>query len=51
MINKVSQDYMDEKFEEALNTVAESIDNYVNIVNDTSAKQYEDFNSNIKEAF
>ena len=33
---------------EALEEVAQSIDNYVNIVNDTSNKQYEDFNENIK---
>ena len=35
---------MDEKFEEALNEVAASIDQYVGIVNETSSKQYDDFN-------
>ena len=44
LINKVAQDHMDEKYEEALNEVAQSVDNYVNIVNDTSAKQYDEFN-------
>jgi len=51
MINKVAQDYMDEKFEESLKVVAESIDSYVGIVNDTSSKQYDDFNQNLKTAF
>jgi len=51
MINKVAQDHMDEKFEEALQEVATSIDNYVGIVNETSNKQYDDFNNNLKKAF
>lgn len=38
LINKVASDHIDEKYEEALNEVATSVDNYVNIVNDTSAK-------------
>lgn len=42
---------MDEKFEDALNQVANSIDSYVGIVNDTSSKQYDDFNTNLKKAF
>ena len=42
---------MDEKFEHALEEVASSIDQYVGIVNDTSSKQYDDFNQNIKKAF
>lgn len=42
---------MDDKFEHALEEVAHSIDNYVGIVNDTSKKQYDDFNDNIKKAF
>jgi low affinity Fe/Cu permease len=44
MINKVAQDHMDEKFEESLRAVADSINSYVGIVNDTSSKQYDDFN-------
>jgi hypothetical protein len=51
MIDRVSQDYMDDKFEEALQEVAGSIDQYVGIVNDTSTKQYDDFNKNLKAAF
>ena len=42
---------MDDKYTDALQEVADSIDNYVGIVNDTSSKQYDDFNKNIKEAF
>ena len=42
---------MDDKFEHALEEVATSIDAYVGIVNDTSSKQYDDFNQNIKKAF
>lgn len=51
MINKVALDLMDDKFEEALQEVATSIDNYVGIVNETSNKQYEDFNNSLKKAF
>ena len=42
---------MDDKFDHALEEVATSIDQYVGIVNDTSSKQYDDFNQNIKKAF
>lgn len=42
---------MDEKFEESLRAVADSINSYVGIVNDTSSKQYDDFNQNLKSAF
>lgn len=42
---------MDEKFEQALHEVSTSIDEYVGIVNETSSKQYEDFNQNLKQAF
>ena len=51
MINKVAQDHMDDKFEEALKEVAKGIDDYVGIVNDTSNKQYEDFNKKLKDSF
>lgn len=51
LMNRVTQDHMDDKFEEALHEVATSIDQYVSIVNETSQKQYEDFNQNLKQAF
>ena len=51
MINKVAQDHMDSKFEDALNEVAASIDQYISMVNDTSSKQYDDFNTKIREGF
>lgn len=44
-------DSIDMKFEEALKEVAESIDQYVGVVNDTSSKQYDDFNKNLKTEF
>lgn len=43
MIDRVSQDYIDDKFEEALQEVAGSIDQYVKIVEESSKKQYDDF--------
>ena len=42
-------DSVDEKYEEAIGEVAKSIDQYVGVVNDTSSKQYDDFNENLKQ--
>jgi len=38
LVTRASLDSMDAKFEEALKEVAESIDQYVGVVNDTSSK-------------
>lgn len=51
IFNKASIDRLDEKYEEALLEVANSIDSYIGVVNDTSNKQYEDFNKNLKTEF
>lgn len=51
MINKVALNNMDEKFEEALLEVANSIDKFAATINDNSSKQYDDFNNNLKKAF
>jgi hypothetical protein len=51
MINRAAIDGLDEKYEQALEEVASSIDNYIGVVNDTSNKQYEDFNKNLKSEF
>jgi hypothetical protein len=51
MLNKVSQDYMDSKFEEAISEVVKSMQQYVGVVNDTSSLQYQDFNKSLKESF
>ena len=44
LLAKASTDYQDLKFEEAINEVAGEIDKYVQVVNDTSTKQYDEFN-------
>jgi len=51
IVNRAAIDGLDEKYEEALQEVAGSIDKYIGIVNDTSNKQYEDFNKNLKNEF
>lgn len=51
IITRAAIDGLDQKFEEALQEVASSIDNYIGVVNDTSNKQYEDFNKNLKSEF
>ena len=51
MLNKVSQDYMDTKFENSIMEIVKSLSGYVGTVNDTSSKQYEDFNKNLRESF
>eukprot|EP00347_Sterkiella_histriomuscorum_P013165 403365759 len=51
MLNKVSQNYMDSKFEDSIMEVAQSLNKYVGAVNDSSANLYQDFNKNLKEAF
>jgi hypothetical protein len=51
LLSRASLDALDDKYEEALQEVASSIDNYIGIVNDTSNKQYEDFNKNLKTEF
>lgn len=50
-VNKAALNALDSKYEQALEEVAESIDNYIGVVNDTSNKQYEDFNKNLKSEF
>lgn len=50
-MTKASLDATDEKFEDALKEVAESIDQYIGVVTDTSKNQYEDFNKNLKNEF
>lgn len=51
LINRTAQDHMDEKFEEALSEVANQIETFANHVNDTTAKQYEEFSQNIRKAY
>jgi DNA anti-recombination protein RmuC len=48
---RASLDSIDEKFEDALKEVADSIEQYIGVVNDTSSKQYDDFNANLKSEF
>jgi hypothetical protein len=38
MINKVSSDYMDKKFEQSILDIVTSLSKYVGTVNDTSSK-------------
>ena len=51
IFNRAAIDRLDEKYEEALLEVANSIDSYIGVVNDTSNKQYDDFNKNLKSEF
>ena len=51
MLNKVSQDYMDTKYEEAILEVANSVSKYVGAVNESSSTLYNDFNQQLKETF
>jgi uncharacterized protein YukE len=51
MLNKVSQNFMDSKFEEAILEVANSVSKYVGAVNESSSTLYQDFNKNLKETF
>lgn len=51
MINKVAQDNMDVKFEEALQDIAVELDGFISKINNTTNKQYEDFNDSLKAAF
>lgn len=39
------------KYDESISEVAQAIDQYVGVVNDTSSKQYEDFNTKLKGDF
>lgn len=48
---KTNMEQMDQKYEDALKEVGDSIDQYVGVVNDTSSKQYDDFNQNLKTEF
>ena len=50
-INRASINGLDLKYEQALEEVAESIDKYIGIVNETANKQYDDFNKNLKTEF
>ena len=47
MLSKVSVNHMDITITDIVKTVQK----YVGTVNDTSSKQYDDFNKNLKEAF
>jgi len=51
MMTKASLDATDEKLEEEMKAVAESIEQYIGVVNDTSKNQYDDFNKNLKAEF
>lgn len=51
MLSKVAANYMDTKYDAAILDIVKTVEKYVGTVNDTSSKQYEDFNKNLKEAF
>lgn len=51
ILNKVTQNYMDTKYEDSIMEVAQSLNKYVSAVNDQSATLYQDFNQNLKDAF
>jgi len=39
------------KYDESISEVASAIDQYVGVVNETSSKQYDDFNTKLKGDF
>lgn len=50
-VNRAAIDGLDVYYKQAVEEIAESIDSYIGVVNDTSNKQYEDFNKNLKAEF
>ena len=50
-VNRAAIDGLDVYYKQAIEEIAESIDSYIGVVNDTSNKQYEDFNKNLKAEF
>lgn len=51
MLSKVSQDYIDVKYEEAVLEVTTQVTKYVSAVNDSSTDLYQNFNEKLKESF
>ena len=51
LANRATLDAMDDKFEEALQEVANSIDGYITVMQEANKKQYEEFNKSLKEKF
>ena len=51
LANRATLDAMDDKFEEALQEVANSIDGYIAVMQEANKKQYEEFNKSLKEKF